>query len=272
MTQSLKVYKLNALPSVYEASSLYFVKNQGTQTFDAFLTSNDAQVLFRSMNVTDIESTINDLKGVANGLLGLNADGIVPGIDGQNTSLKSADQYVWDDLVQPFVVRSTTGVNNPSTGSWSDNMQGLLFSGSTMNQVWADYHITHTYAMGTNVFPHIHWLPTTTATGTVRWGVEYRYAKGHGQQAFTAPVTFYIEHNIASASFEKHMVSEATDLQAFGAGVLEPDAVIKIRFFRDAGHANDTYPDDVHAWQGDLHYQIGQLGTRNKEPDFFVLP
>lgn len=31
----------------------------------------------------------------------------------------------------------------------------------------------------------------------------------------------------------------------------------------------DTYPDPVHAWQADMHYQRGQLGTRHKSPNFF---
>lgn len=272
MTQPLKVFKLNAVPSTYEASSLYFVKNQTSQTFDVFLTTKDAQLLYRTLGISDVEIFMESMIDTPSGIAGLNADGIIPAIDGQNTSLKSADAYVWDDLIQSFVVKSTNGLNNPTFGSWGGNMQGLLFSPSEMNQVWADYHISHKYAMNTNVFPHIHWLPTTTATGVVRWGVEYRYAKGHGQQAFSTPVTFYMEHTITSNSFETHFVTEASNEQSFGAGVLEPDTAIKIRFFRDAAHANDTYPDPVHAWQGDLHYQIGQLGTRNKAPNFFILP
>ena len=50
---------------------------------------------------------------------------------------------------------------------------------------------------------------------------------------------------------------------------LEPDAVIQIRFFRDAAHPNDTFTDAVMGMFGDLHYQVGTFSTLNKAPNFY---
>ena len=272
MTTSLKVHKLNAVPTQYTASSLYFVKNQSTQTFDVFLTSNDGQLLYRSISISDVEILLESMVDVPSGIAGLNANGIIPAIDGQNTAIKSAGSFVWYSTCLPFVVKSSSGTNNPVFDTVSGNMQGLLFSNTVMNQVWVDVTIGYDYASGTVVYPSIHWMPVTSDTGTVRWGVEYIVAKGHGQQVFSSPTTVYIEHSVSAASSGKHMISEVSLTDAIAATSLEPDTVIKMRVFRDATHTNDTLEANVHAWQANIRYQRGQLGTRSRAPDFFTLP
>ena len=44
----------------------------------------------------------------------------------------------------------------------------------------------------------------------------------------------------------------------------------KMRVFRDATHALDTYNGNVHAWCCDLHYQTNRIGTKKKAPNFFL--
>jgi hypothetical protein len=64
------------------------------------------------------------------------------------------------------------------------------------------------------------------------------------------------------------MVSEVSEQFAILSQEIEPDSVVKMRVFRDA--AVDSYNGTVHAWQGDLHYQMGRLGTVNKAPNFYL--
>jgi hypothetical protein len=212
-----------------------------------------------------IDKRINKPNGVA----GLDSNGNLIALDGQETDIKSNNNFIWEDLVHQFSAKASGG-NNPVFQSVWGNFQGYVFSQSAMNQVWCDFHIRHDYAMGTNMYPHIHWCPITTDTGTVRWGIEYTVAKGHGQQAFPATTTVYVEQTITTNSNQKHMVAEVSDVNAIPGNLIEPDAVIKLRIFRDAAHANDTFPAIVHAWQVDIHYRVGQLGTRNKAPNFFT--
>jgi hypothetical protein len=194
-------------------------------------------------------------------------------IDHSQNKITQDGVAIWKDNIAPFVVKDTSGLNNPSWGALFNGMQGLLFSASSMNQVWVDFHVDHDYALGTNVYPHIHWTPTTTGTGVVRWGIEYSVAKGHQQGAssvFPATTTVYVEQTISAASQWMHFVAEVSDVNAIPSTNIEPDTVIKIRIFRDAAHANDTYAADVHAWQSDLHYQMNALGSKNKAPNFYV--
>jgi hypothetical protein len=220
----------------------------------------------------------NQLKGkvdVIEALYGLNTNALNITVDElvltqqSNIYQNSTGNYGWRDLQSPFTVRTSNSQNNPSWIVLFNGMQGLAFSKSTMNQVWVDFHIDHDYAMGTNLYPHVHWCPTTVDGGVVRWGIEYTVAKGHQQQAFPATTTVYIEQTIQPNSQWMHFVGETSDLDAISSVDVEPDTVIKVRFFRDAAHPNDTYDAVVHAWQGDIHYQTGRLSSLNKAPNFF---
>lgn len=178
--------------------------------------------------------------------------------------------YGWRDNVSPFVLKGS-GPNNPSWALFRNGIYGYFFSASAMQEVWLSFHIDHDYAMGTVLFPHIHWSPNTTSTGTVRWGIEYSVAKGHQQVTggdFPATTTVYVEQNIESNSRYRHFVTEVAIGDAIPATNVEPDTMILCRFFRDASHVNDTFPDAVMGIMGDLHYQVGTLFTLNKSPNF----
>ena len=183
-------------------------------------------------------------------------------------ALESTSSYGWRDNIASFVVKATSGTANPSWITLFGGLEGYGFSATAMNQVWVDFHVDHDYALGTNLYPHVHWTPTTTATGTVRWGVEYSVAKGHQQAAFPATTTVYVEQTISTASQWTHFIAEVSDLNAIPGTNIEPDTVIKVRIFRDAAHPNDTYPGVVHAWQSDLHYRANRFATLNKAPSF----
>jgi len=188
-------------------------------------------------------------------------------------AVETSGSYGWNDMISNFVVKDTVGANNPSWSTLFNGMQGYTFSASQMNQVWCDFHVIHDIALNTVLYPHVHWTPTTTGTGVVRWGIEYSVAKGHQQatgSVFPATTTVYVEQTIGSASQWKHFVAEVSLADAIPATNVEPDTVIKVRIFRDAGHANDTYAGTVHAWQADIHYQVATLSTKNRAPNFYA--
>lgn len=188
--------------------------------------------------------------------------------DGQNTPTMTSGDYVWKDEKAPFVIKSTTGVNNPSWEEYIPGFEGIVFSGTTMNQVWVDFHFDHDIALNTKVYPHIHWMPLTTNTGIVRWGFQYIMAKGHGQSKFPiTSSTVYLDHEVTVNDQYRHIVTETPDNLALLSNEIEPDTVIKFRIFRDGGV--DTHNGKVHAWQADLHHQIARTGTKNRAPNFF---
>ena len=242
------------------------------------MTDSGGSIIYRTHNDSDVLNIVNNyLQSIINepnGLAGLDASGnllvsSMAVIDGQDSPIKHNDQFIWKDLTGEFTVRNLTGGNNPNWGTVFDNLQGLIFSASSMNQVWVDFHIGHDIALGTKLYPHVHWMPLTNGSGTVRWGIEYSVAKGHQQEAFHPSVTVYVNHVVTANSLKKHYVSEVSEADAIPPTHIEPDSFVKIRVFRDANNPIDTYTGEVHSWFADLHYQAERIGTMNKAPNFY---
>lgn len=191
-------------------------------------------------------------------------------IDGQNVTLKvDNEDFGWHDIVAPIAIRGG-GVNNPAWVQFRDGIFAYEFQSGRSNEFWASYHLNHDYAMGTAIFPHVHWSPRTAQTGTVRWVLEYTVAKGHQQatgSVFGPTQTIIIDHTISQPSQYMHFVTEVPEAQGLVSALFEPDTVILVRWFRD-GNA-DTYPASVCAFTTDIHYQVARASTKNRAPDFF---
>jgi hypothetical protein len=177
---------------------------------------------------------------------------------------------VWRDLFAPLSTAKATGGTVPTWSSLgTSGIYGYLFSASQLNELQVSFHIDHDFYPGSTIYPHVHWAPTTAAAGTVRWIMQIVFAKGHSQQAFNfnSPIELAIEQATTSTAWTHH-VAEA-ELTALAA-TMEPDSIMIIRFYRDAAHANDTYPDAVYGQQVDIHYQADRVGTPGKAPNFYV--
>lgn len=172
------------------------------------------------------------------------------------------------------IVQLDVQVGNPDApvlNIFRDGIHAYNFFSGELSEAHANFHIDHDYALGTKLYPHIHWAVNTTATGTVRWGIEYTVAKGHGQQAFGPTTTVYVEQASDGTQY-KHYVAEVSEGNAIDGAALdiEPDTLILCRFFRDGAHVNDTLDADVFVFCVDLHYQADKATTPNKAPDFFA--
>lgn len=198
-------------------------------------------------------------------------------LDGNFSDLNTRTQAGWNDLVQDVTVKS--GVNAPTIDVLRDGIQAYSFDPNTMNQCFTNFHIRHDYtATGGDVgypgmvYPHVHFSVNTPNTGVVRWGVEYSCARRYdstGTRAFAATQTLYIEYDIATDMSYAHIVAEAaTGSGIANAGILETDALIITRFFRDAAHPNDTFPDPVFLLTVDIHYPCDHNQTPSRFPPF----
>lgn len=184
---------------------------------------------------------------------------------------KVAGDYGWNDITSFIDTRN--GGNAPSLTTYRDGIKLWEFSAGVTKEVFSNYHIDHDYKIGTVVYPHVHWTPNTTSTGTVRWGFEYTVAKGFQQSSgsdYAATTTVYVEQTIDANSQYRHFTAEVVLADAIPSTNLEPDAIILMRVFRDAAHANDTFPDPVYLTSIDLHYQVERASTKNKAPDFYA--
>jgi hypothetical protein len=178
------------------------------------------------------------------------------------TSQQSGVGFI--DITSEIDIRGT-GLNNPTWATFREGISALSFSASAMNEAWAVFHIPHGYYQGSSFYIHAHWSTTGTNNGVARFGFEYTVAKGHNQSVFGATTTVYVEQ-AASGTAYKHMIAETA---AITSAEMEVDALILVRIFRDAAHANDTLSDALFMFTSDVHLQVDRVSTINKAPNFY---
>lgn len=180
--------------------------------------------------------------------------------------IDSAREGYWRDMTADLAGARAAGANIPSWANFRDGLYAWQFASNQTNELWVVFHPNHDGIEGELCYPHIHFSPTTTSTGVVKWGIEYTMAKGFDQEAFPASTTIDLSYEITANKQYQHLITEASDGTAFA--LPEVDSLIMVRMFRDATDAADTFPDAIMALTMDIHYRAFKLGTKGKRPDF----
>ena len=179
---------------------------------------------------------------------------------------------VWEDQIGEIEVRGS-GANNPTWAVYRGNIRQYQFSNVIMNEVWANFHITHRWARN-DIYLHAHWSQNVADAGVAaKWSFEVTYAKGHNTAAFVAPISTSVTQNSSSTQYQ-HLIAEV-QLTADSPSAsqidnqdLDVDALLLVRVFRDPTDPADTLTQAPFLHYVDLHFQCDRQGTKNKAPDF----
>lgn len=229
------------------------------------------EALFASYDLGPFASTVNsEVEPLALIVVDQGSASIVEVIDirGGNSKLSSASSTQdlgWKDNIIPF---GLAGKANQAPTEVTDSIGWRRLSFDEGDGVYVDFHVNHDYARGTDAYPHIHWMPTSTMTAgqTVIWEFSYIIARGHqqGDSLLATPTSMSIVHTSDGTEIAgEHMVTECRDIDAFD--LIEPDTVISCKVER----GNGTYNSAVYGIMSDLHYQADRDSTINKSPDFY---
>ena len=177
---------------------------------------------------------------------------------------------VWRDNVSDFTRAATAGATAPIFASWQGGLYAYSFPSNADRELFIAFHIDHDWMPGTDLYPHVHWAPSTaTGSGTyVQWGFEYTVAKGHQQEAFPTPTTVYASGMVLGIQ-NMHHITETNDAAVIPGSGIEIDSVIYMRVFRDTSIGNH-YTGAVWGLFADLHYLSDREGTVNKAPNFYI--
>jgi len=184
--------------------------------------------------------------------------------------------FPWADMLGSIVVQGIAGGNTPT---WATYRSGLKQWQFTVNdEVWTSFHLPHDYLPGSDVYIHAHWsyIAASMTSGSVTWAFETTVAKGHQQQAFTAPITASAQQTaVVSGSGGQYMhhiaevqlSSTAPDANQINNSSIEPDSVIIVRTYLSANALQGTPEPFLHFV--DMHYQSTGIGTKQKSPSFY---
>lgn len=180
----------------------------------------------------------------------------------------------WHDI--PGTLRVADSGSPAQWAVYRSNIRAVQFDES--EEAFVDFHMPHDYAQGTDIFIHAHWSHTSTVItgGSVTWGFELMYAKGHGQAAFPAPVTPTVLQTANTTQYWHHVAEVQASVTGGSSTAitledLEVDGLIQCRIYLDS---NDIITSDLSTVAPfvhfvDIHYQSTGLPTKNRAPDFW---
>ncbi len=277
----LKIFKLTALPVILEPSALYFIKTTADR-FSIYLTDKDGIVVHRSPDSSDVSTVvlalINALKGQPGGLASLDLDGYIEQpyaaiqiFDGQDGDLSSSGSLIWDSIdncIHKLSVLADTTATDPTRIVTFGGMQGWLFAPSVLTQVFPKLQVPYNYESGTQAYLNVHWMPGAGAIGNVRWGIEYSVMKSFSQGTFPTTNTNVVTQFVDSAN--DLIRNYTTELVALPSTQLEPGSTIMMRLYRDGASILDTFLGNTSPYKVSLNYQCKRIGTRQRQPDFYI--
>jgi hypothetical protein len=164
---------------------------------------------------------------------------------------------VWNDINLPST-NLRPGLSPPSFAAVlaSGGLYGFTFSATTLEELHGSGEILHGYKEGTDLHCHVHWMPTTTNNGVVRWGLEYAWVDVNGVAG--APAIIYFNQAASGTVWQHHLAPLPT---ITGTGRKIGSAFI-FRIFRDAANIADTYTGQAYLLQFGIHYEIDTVGSR----------
>lgn len=208
-------------------------------------------------------SILNAQEVKINNNLAVEADGTIR-MDGTAT--------VFDDVMIFPDATSKSGSNPPVFGRFARDAAGTsqgvflwMFSSSTEQEVYFTIQIPHSYKLGSDIYPHVHW---TTVTGTpfgtdVVWSLEYTVSAIGGIYSTTNTLT---TNTVISACTpivgpSQHLISSFSPISGTGLGI---STVLVCRLYRATGNNSDTFGNAVGLLGIDFHIEKDTEGSRTE--------
>lgn len=154
-------------------------------------------------------------------------------------------------------------------GSASASLE--YFSGSSGPQIWVfrnnaaveamsfTLQLPHNWKDGTTIYPHIHWIPRATATGNIKWNLDYTWANLN-TGTFSA-ITTISGINTGPFTINQHLLADiGTGINGTG---MTYSSVLICRIWRDSSATEDTYNADAAGLSMDFHISIKDLFVGN---------
>lgn len=174
-----------------------------------------------------------------------------------------AESEGWDDLriaatAQKIGGSSPTWGQFPFTGS--HGLKTWVFPNSGTADVHFDFQLPHGWWQGTDIKPHIHWAPSSTNTGNIKWFLEYAWANYLG--VFTSTPATISVIQAASGTIDKHDIAAFDAIDGTGK---ELSSVLVCRLYRNPADADDTFTGDAAYLSADAHIQFDRPAGSRQE-------
>jgi len=131
------------------------------------------------------------------------------------------------------------------------------FNKDITQELFFTAQIPHSWAEGTEIEPHVHYIRPVKDTGTVVWGLEYTWENMN--EVFGKTTTIYTYDPFNSNANDQ--IYQSFGLQD-GTGK-KVSSMLVCRIFRDASNPKDTYAHEIGLLEVDFHVKNNSLGSSN---------
>jgi len=187
----------------------------------------------------------------------------------------------WEDIRVSGLAVLKQGSRDPTLAQWLDDAGGTSigiflywFSDQAVanneEEVFFAVQIPHAYVEGSNLRPHVHWVPSANggAGEFVKWGLEYTWLSigdTGGNTTIVYSDASDADHATTSGDAalvaDKHYVSEFAEIVGAGQGM---SSMLICRLFRNSSDGDDDYTDDAGLLEFDFHFQKESFGSVNE--------
>lgn len=204
-------------------------------------------------------------------------DMILPKTSGKGIKVDNAiPTFGWRDLKGIIAPRGLANTA-PSAATYIGNIKQYQFS--INDDTEAEFHVPHDYLPGSDIYIHTHWSHnvTTVTGGSITWGFEVSYSKGHNQTPFSAVVSPTVVGNASTTQYQ-HIITEvqlsaaSPSASQIDTDDIEVDGIILVLCKVSANNitvSGGGVPEPFIHYI-DIHYQSTNMPTKQKAPDFYV--
>lgn len=164
----------------------------------------------------------------------------------------------WNDLNSGYSYEK--GSSAPTLTTLVGNLKADAFSGSgPTDLIHGSFEILHDYKEGTDLYPHVHWMPTTNGAGTVKWVLDYGVAKTGSVLSVdgTIPVT----QAASGVAYQEQVIEFGTAIT--GTNLKVGDQIVWT-LSRPSSAPEDDYAGSAALISFGVHYQTDDIGSINR--------
>lgn len=135
-----------------------------------------------------------------------------------------------------------------------------VFDGNnTTEGISCSKELNHEYRQGTEIYPHLHWYPTVSGIGNVKWNFEYWIRGGDGNNTVViSGLISKIESVVGKAAWE----FITSNFDPVNLGVLGTIGTqVHFRFYRNPADSQDTYGSDAAVSTLGWHFLTDMRGS-----------
>lgn len=184
-------------------------------------------------------------------------------IEADGTLIFNGTATVWDDLRVAMDRGQNATAITYLPGASSGPEIWYFRNGQGVEAMSFVVQMPHSWKEGSTIYPHIHWLPSTTTTGNVEWNFEYSWANYDATtpQVFPAITTSTVVTN-GPFTLGTHLITALTSSNAgISATGKRVSSILICRIWRNSSNAADTYGGDLGLLSLDFHYEINTFGS-----------